>query len=493
MTLRVGVEVGRPEEKPGAVAIPFVQVGERVEPALRLSERLARAVENVGGREFKGKLEEVYPLPLGKASTPERLLLIGLGKRGELGLEEVRRGYGRAALKAEEMGLESLRAVLPSGPMALAEAAGAAAEGALLASYRYDRYKSERREPALKELRILVEERSAEVEEAVERAGKLYLGVKAARDIANTPASDCTPERFEELARRELEGLPVSVKVYRARELEEMGMGGILNVGRGSAHEPRLIVLEYGDPSKELYVVAGKAVTFDSGGISIKPPERMEEMKYDKAGGAAVVGVLKAAALLKLPVRLVGLIPVVENMPSGAAYKPGDVVRFRNGKTAEIITTDAEGRLILADALAYGAELKPKAMIDLATLTGACVIALGTHASGLFTNSQELGEKLRESGERTGERVWQLPLWKPYYDQLKSDVADMKNVGGRPAGAITAAAFLSNFVGETPWAHLDIAGTAWIQETSEQKSYTPKGATGIGVRLIIDYLTRETR
>jgi len=287
------------------------------------------------------------------------------------------------------------------------------------------------------------------------------------------------------------------VRVIGMEELEEMGMGGIVNVGRGSSHEPKLIILEYDGTGRgeeeRPYVVVGKAITFDTGGISLKPSEKMEEMKYDKSGGAAVVGIVKAAALLKLPIRLIGLIPAAENMPGGNAYKPGDIIRFRNGKTAEIINTDAEGRLILADALAYGAEMKPRVMIDLATLTGACVIALGTHATGLLTNNQELGEKIKESGERTGERVWQLPLWKQYKEQLKSEVADMKNVGGRPGGAITAAAFLSNFVGETPWAHLDIAGTAWTQETTEKKSYIPKGATGVGVRLVIDYLARESR
>ncbi|MEM2470056.1 MAG: aminopeptidase, partial [Nitrososphaerota archaeon] len=239
------------------------------------------------------------------------------------------------------------------------------------------------------------------------------------------------------------------------------------------------------------YIIVGKAVTFDSGGISIKPSEKMEEMKYDKAGGAAVVGVLEAVASLRLPIRVIGLIPCVENLPSGTAYRPGDIIRFRNGKSAEIISTDAEGRLILADALSYAVEKNPKAIIDLATLTGACIIALGTHASGLFTNNQEIAEKIKRSGERTGERVWQLPLWKQYKEQLRSDVADLKNVGGRPAGAITAAAFLSEFVGETVWVHLDIAGTAYTQETSESKSYIPKGATGVGVRLIVDYLINE--
>ncbi len=486
--MRVTVEKGKPWEKPETVALPFYQVGEEVKPAAELDERLRGIIEPVAGREFRGKLEEAYPLPTMLEGGPKRLLLLGLGKAEELGLDEVRRAYGKAVQVSDEAGIKTLYAV-PPNCFNQSDAVEAAAEGALLASYRFDVYKSERKEPVFEELRILVDD-AGTAARIVERVEKIYEGVKAARDIANLPSSDCVPEKFEEIVRREFNKLPVRVRVYGLRELEEMGMGGIINVGRGSAYEPRLIVLEY-DGGGETYVVAGKAVTFDSGGISIKPPQHMEEMKYDKAGGASVVGILKAVALLKLPLKVVGLIPVVENMPSGRAFKPGDIIRFRNGKTAEIISTDAEGRLILADALAYGAELKPKAMIDLATLTGACVIALGTHATGLFTNNEELAEKLEKSAEHTGERVWRLPLWKPYYDQLKSDVADMKNVGGRPGGAITAAAFLANFVGETPWAHLDIAGTAWIQETSEQKSYTPKGATGVGVRLIVNYLINE--
>lgn len=482
------VERGKPWERLETVALPFYQVGEEVKPAAELGEKLQGVIEAIAGREFKGKLEEAYPLPTMLEDGPKRLLLLGLGKAEELGLDEVRRAYGKAVQVSDEVGIRNLYAV-PPNCFNQSDAVEAIAEGALLASYRFDVYKSERRKPVFEELRILVDdiESAARIVERVER---IYEGVRVARDIANLPPSDCVPEKFEEIVRREFNGLPVKVRVYGLRELEEMGMGGIINVGRGSAYEPRLIVLEY-DGGGETYVVVGKAVTFDSGGISIKPLQYMEEMKYDKAGGASVAGILKAAALLKLPLKVVGIIPVVENMPSGRAFKPGDIIRLRNGKTVEVVSTDAEGRLILADALAYGAELKPKAMIDLATLTGACVIALGTHATGLFTNSEELAEKLKRSAERTGERVWRLPLWKPYYEQLKSDVADMKNVGGRSGGAITAAAFLANFVGETPWAHLDIAGTAWIQEASEQKSYTPKGATGVGVRLIIDYLLNE--
>jgi len=471
----------------GCLVVPFFKEGGSVKSAARLGEEVLSQVEEVLGREFKGGLEEIYSLPATIGEMRIRLLLAGIGERGEFQLDAVRRAYGRAAAAADEMKIDTLSLILPDAGD-VSELAQAAVEGCILALYRFETYKSERSEHTLREVRILVD---ADVRDAVDRAVKICEGVKLARDLANMPSNDCTPERFTEIATSAIRDLGVRVRVYGMRELEEMGMNGIISVGRGSAHEPRLIELEY-DGGGDLYIVVGKAVTFDSGGISLKPSERLEEMKYDKSGGASVVGIVAAAALLKLPIRLIGLIPVVENMPGGNALKPGDVIRFRNGKTAEIISTDAEGRLILADALAYASEKRPKIIIDLATLTSACVIALGNHASGLFSNDDELAEKLIESGERTGERLWRLPLWKPYYDQLKSDVADMRNVGGRAAGAITAAAFLSNFVKDTRWAHIDIAGTAWIQEQSERKSYASKGATGVGVRLIIDLLMRES-
>jgi len=478
-------------EAEGNLVIPVFKKDDGVELASRIGEELEEAVKKLGGREFKGDLEEVYSVPVERGGV-ERLILAGLGERKDFDLDKVRRAYGKAAAKADEMKLDSITLILPSAEIAgksVGELAGAAVEGCLLALYRFEEYKSEKKELALREIKVAA---GKEAEESVDRTVKICEGVRVARDIANTPGSDCTPDKFAELAEKAVKGLGIRFRVYGMKELEEMRMGGIVNVGRGSSHEPKLIELEYDGGRKDTYVVAGKAVTFDSGGISLKSRERMEEMKYDKSGGAAVIGILVAAALLKLPIKLIGLIPVAENMPGGNAYKPGDIVRFRNGKTAEIISTDAEGRLILADALAYGSEKKPKAMIDLATLTGACIVALGNHASGLFTDNDELAEKLIESGERTGERVWRLPLWKPYYDQLKSDVADVKNVGGYAGGAITAAAFLSNFVKDTAWAHLDIAGTAWIQEQSERKSYASKGATGVGVRLIIDYLIHES-
>lgn len=491
------VDVGRIALEEGVYIIPMYE-SDLPRPAVNISENISKIVNKVAGRDFKGRLEEVYIIPTFLDRGPEKIVLVGLGKRDELELDSFRRAYGRAASRLDESVTESAFAPIIKDVFDLEDVTRSIVEGIVLSMYRFERYKCEKKEQKLKLITLLVDDSSLidKVGKAVEIAEKICRGVYTARDLTNTPSIDCYPEKFAEMVCEVGRRAGFKVRIFQIDELREMGMGGIVAVGDGSLHKPVLIMLEYdgaGERDDRPYVIVGKAVTFDSGGISIKPSEKMEEMKYDKAGGAAVAGILESVALLKLPIRVIGLIPSVENLPSGTAFRPGDIIRFRNGKTAEIISTDAEGRLILADALAYAVEMNPKAVIDLATLTGACVIALGTHASGLFTNSQELAEKIEESAEKTGERVWQLPLWKQYKEQLKSDVADLKNVGGRPAGAITAAAFLSEFVGDTPWVHLDIAGTAYIQETSEQKSYTPKGGTGVGVRLIINYLLGESK
>jgi leucyl aminopeptidase len=263
-------------------------------------------------------------------------------------------------------------------------------------------------------------------------------------------------------------------------------MGALLGVASGSVQPPKFIVLEHRRGGKKPFIaLVGKTITFDSGGISIKPAENMDRMKDDMSGGAAVLGTLRTAAALKLPLNIVGLMPATENMPSGSAYKPGDVLCTMSGQTIEIMNTDAEGRLILSDALSYACTYKPAVIVDIATLTGACSVALGHEATGMLGTDDMLKRKIREAGEKTGERVWELPLWEEYYEQIKSDIADMKNTGGRAGGVITAAALLSKFVKKYPWVHLDIASTAW---TEKDRPYTPKGATGIGVRLLTQFL-----
>ncbi|MCS7126427.1 MAG: leucyl aminopeptidase, partial [Aigarchaeota archaeon] len=449
------VKVGRIGREEGINVVPMIE-DEKPRPIVDLPEDIRKIIDQFAGKDFKGRIEEVFTIPTFIEKGPAKLLLVGLGKKEELELDSFRRACGRASIKIDESLNESAVFPVPKTFFKEEDVAQSIVEGVLLSMYRFEKYKSEKREQSLKNVTLIIENENSLywVKERVEVAKKICRGVYTARDLANMPSNDSYPEKFAEMVQEIGRRSGFNVKVYKIEDLEKMSMGGIVAVGNGSVHKPVLIELEFDGTSgrsSRPYVIVGKAVTFDSGGISIKPSEKMEEMKYDKSGGSAVVGVMEAASLLKLPIRLIGLIPCVENLPSGSAYRPGDIIRFRNGKTAEIISTDAEGRLILADALAYGVEKNPVAIIDLATLTGACIVALGTHASGLFTNNQELAEKIIKSSEKVGERVWQLPLWKQYREQIKSEVADLKNSGGRPAGAITAAAFLSEFVKDIPW------------------------------------------
>jgi leucyl aminopeptidase len=312
-----------------------------------------------------------------------------------------------------------------------------------------------------------------------------------ARDLSNQPGNALPPDALAREAQRVAKQVGLRARVLGVPELRKLGMGGLLAVGAGSANPPRLIVLEYrpkrARAARDTLCVVGKGITFDSGGISIKPSAGMEEMKHDMSGAAAVVGALRACALLSVPHHVVGVIGAAENMPSGTAYRPGDIVTTASGKTIEVLNTDAEGRVVLADALHYArTEFEPRAIIDLATLTGACVVALGRWASGLFGNNEALAERVRRAGEATGERAWPMPLWDGHREAVRSDVADVKNTGaGREAGSSTAAAFLAAFVGDTPWVHLDIAGTGW---TTRNGPGQPKGATGVGVRLLLELL-----
>jgi leucyl aminopeptidase len=366
----------------------------------------------------------------------------------------------------------------------------AVVEGALLGLYQYTPYKTVGREDIkeMEQLNIVAEEENYSiVESAVKNAQIITAGVYFARDLISAPSNEMTPtimaKKAEEVARRK----NVSCKVLDKAKIKKMGMNSLLGVASGSNEEPKFIILEYsgGKRSEAPVVLVGKGLTFDSGGISIKPAEKMDEMKTDMSGGAAVMGAIMVAADLRLPLNIIGLIPATENMPSGTAYKPGDILKSFSGKTIEVINTDAEGRLILADALAYASKYSPAAIIDVATLTGACIIALGDDVIGMLGTDENLNDKIKKASQETGELAWELPLWEHYSELIKSDIADYKNTGGRAAGTITAATFLSKFVGDFPWVHLDIAGPAW---SSKDKSYIPKGASGVAVRLITEYL-----
>ena len=420
----------------------------------------------------------------------QRILVAGLGPRHKITHESLRITSGKIAKKVNEIGLDEYSIVVPSGlPINSKLAITAIVEGARLALYSFDKYKKDKK-TKLPALTIISSDGKAA--QIVSKANSASEGVIYARSIANLPPNECNPAQLAGFAKSLSTKNKLKCTILSKSELKQKGFGGISAVGQGSKNEPKLIILEYnGKKDTKPIILVGKAVTFDTGGISIKPADKMDEMKFDKCGGCAVLGIMKAASDLKLPVNLVGIIPSVENMPGGESYRPGDIIKLYDGKTAEILNTDAEGRLILFDALAYGIKTyKPKEIIDFATLTGACIVALGANVAGLVCNNKKIADKISRSSQNTGEQVWQLPINDDYMDMIKSDYADIRNTGpGRVAGTITAAAFLANAVGNTPWAHLDIAGTAWIQTGSKEKSYNPKGATGFGVRLMLDYLS----
>ena len=445
-------------------------------------------------QEFSGKQGETLLLHTGKRLAAQRILCVGLGAENKYNGTQARQAIASAAEFVQSKRIPALTLDLDSligAQLDLIQAATAATEGLALSAYRYDAFRGESGKdlpPLLREAQLLsttaVEQNG--VQAAVNRAQIVCAGVCLARDLVNAPGNVKSPQDLAERCRIEGEEAGCICTILHRQALEEEGMGALLGVAQGSMREPCLIILEYrGAGSKAPLALVGKAVVFDSGGISLKPAEKMDEMKMDMAGGAAVLGTITAAARLRLPINLVALIPAVENLPSGHAIRPGDILTSLAKKTIEVLNTDAEGRLILADAITYAQRYHPEALIDVATLTGACIVALGHHASAILGNEQHLIDTLIQAGERCGERLWQLPLWDEYDQLLKSDVADIKNSGGRPAGTITGAAFLKAFAGDKPWAHLDIAGTAWEEKG---RPGIPKGGSGFGVRLLIDYL-----
>jgi leucyl aminopeptidase len=425
------------------------------------------------------------------AATAKRVLLLGLGKREALSAEAVRQAAAVAAQQARDLKLTAFAIALPSGPNLLPEAAAqAVAEGATLGLYSFLEYKTGREpQPEPERVTLLAADEGDAARRGVAVGEAIAAGVKLARDLANHPGNVVTPAYLGDTAVRLGEELGLQTTVLGLEELRAQGFGGILAVGQGSAQEPRFIVMEYGAGLENVPTVAlvGKGITFDTGGISIKPAEKMDDMKMDMGGAAAVFGAMHAVASLKLPLHVVGLISSAENMPSATAFKPGDIITTLSGKTVEVLNTDAEGRVVLADALHYAQRYSPQGVVDLATLTGAIMVALGPHAIGAMGTSPELMQRLERAGEATGERVWELPLWDEYREMVKSEIADLRNTGGaRFGGAITAAAFLAAFTGDMPWVHLDIAGTAWTERSS--KAYVSRGATGVGVRLLTQLL-----
>ncbi|MEX0862097.1 leucyl aminopeptidase [Nitrosopumilus sp.] len=442
-------------------------------------------------KDMEGKLGRISLIPMPGKNPAQRILLAGIGKKENLTNDTIRHVSGKIAQKSRELKLKEFSIITPpSFVMDSISSVTQIIEGCKMSLYKFDKFKAEKAEKS-PDLTIIVS-KSSRILHAIKTAEIVSEGAIFTKSIANLPPNECTPTTLANFAKMISKKNKMKCHVISEPELKKKGFGGISAVGQGSKNEPKLIVLEHthGPRNEKPVVLVGKAVTFDTGGISLKPGDKMDEMKFDKCGGCTVLGIMKAVSELKLPINVVGIIPSVENMPSGESYRPGDIIKLYSGKTAEILNTDAEGRLILADALAYGEkQYTPKAIIDFATLTGACIVALGTNIAAIVSNDDKLTKRINESSKRTTEQVWELPLNQDYMDMIKSDVADMKNVGiGRAAGTITAAAFLKNAVEKTPWTHIDIAGVAWIQGATKEKSYNPKGATGFGVRLILDYL-----
>jgi leucyl aminopeptidase len=447
-----------------------------------------------------GKNRELHVLYLSDGSL-RRAILVGLGRKEDVNPERIREGAALGARKAESLKLRRISFWLDGQAvdgLSAADTAAAVVEGVMLGTYKFRSFKTKDDEETtdLAELNLWFQERTPieAVKKAAQEAEIISRAVWFARDLISAPPNAMTPRH---MAKQALDAgkkrKTVKVTVLDEKKMKTLKMNGILGVAQGSREEAQFIIMEYKGTGRKKgekpIVLVGKGLTFDTGGISLKPAENMEEMKSDMAGGAAVMGTIIAAADLRLPLHIIGLIPATENMPGGQAYKPGDVLHTMSGQTVEVISTDAEGRLILADALWYARRYDPAAMIDAATLTGACIIALGDLVMGMMGTDDKVKALLKAAAERTGEKLWELPLWEEYGEALKSDVADMKNAGGRPGGAITAGFFLSRFTTDYPWVHLDIAGPAW---TKKDRPCIPKGASGTGVRLLVDALKHWT-
>lgn len=490
--MKISVDTDKIEKMKTDGAILPVFEGEKISDAIDRVDRLlggtiARLLKRGDFKPSLGSVHLIYPE--GRIAA-ERLVLAGLGKRSELSLNRLRQAAGRAVPYLKASGAENIVIATEGIDLDAEETAQALTEGAMLGLYRFLKYKTKDESNHKKEIRNFTLLGSAASVKALQKGaliGEVIAESTAmVRDMVTSPSADMTPTIVAVKARDIAREFGLKLQVLERKQMEKLGMGALLGVAAGSVQPPKFIIIEYRNGGKKPFIaLVGKTITFDTGGISIKPPENMDRMKDDMSGGAAVLGAIRCAAALKLPLNIVGLLPATENMPSGSAFKPGDVLRTLSGQTIEIINTDAEGRLILSDALAYACKYKPAVIVDIATLTGACRIALGQEATGMVGTDDKFKQRMRTAGEKTGERVWEMPLWEGYYDLIKSDIADMKNTGGRDGGVITAAALLSKFVESYPWVHLDIAATAW---TEKDRPYTPRGATGIGMRLLTQFL-----
>jgi len=491
--MEFNVKSGNPEKQRSACVVVGVFEPRRLSAA---AEQLDAAsdgyISNLVRRgDMEGKPGQTLMLYNVPNTLCDRVLLVGCGKEREFHERQYRNAVATATRLLNDGGAMEAVLFLTDLPIKGRDTAWKVRQAVVQARsavYRFDQLKSKKnseRRP-LRKVTLSVPSRRelGDAEAAVRQGQAIADGMQLARDLGNLPGNVCTPSYLAEQAKALGKSFrKLKVSVLEEQDMEKLGMGALLSVSRGSREPAKLIVLEYrgADKSQQPVVFVGKGLTFDAGGISLKPAQAMDEMKYDMCGAAGVLGALRACAQLELPMNVVGIIPSSENLPDGAANKPGDIVTSMSGQTIEILNTDAEGRLILCDALTYSERFDPAVVVDMATLTGACVIALGNHAHGLLGNNKALVHDLLNAGRESGDRAWELPLWDEYQEQLDSNFADMANVGGREAGAITAACFLSRYTKKLRWAHLDIAGTAWV-------SGKEKGATGRPVPLLVQFL-----
>ena len=495
--MEFSIKTGAPAAGRSGCVVVGVYEGRKLSPSAAALDRTAKGyLAGILRRgDMEGKLGSTLLLHTPPHLGCDRVMLVGLGKSDKFGDKQYRQALAAAARALSVTGATDAALHLPELAVGKRDAAWKVTHAVAVAresAYRFDRMKSKVEDvPAgLRRLDLNVGERGAlkRAENGLQHGLALAHGTAMARDLGNLPSNVCTPAYLAGEARDLAKRYRMRVNVLERADMEKLGMGALLAVARGSVEPPKMIVLEHrgGPKNQKPVVLIGKGITFDTGGISLKPAPEMDEMKFDMCGAASVLGTLKAVGEMRLPMNVVGIIPTTENMPSGCATKPGDIVKTMSGQTVEILNTDAEGRLILCDALTYAERFDPAAVIDIATLTGACVIALGHVVSGLFANDDTLARQLTAAGEDAADRVWQMPLFDDYQEQLKSNFADFANIGGRPAGSVTAACFLQRFAGKFRWAHLDIAGTAW-------KSGKEKGATGRPVPLLTQFLVGRAK
>jgi len=458
-------------------------------PQLQTDDKplLDAAADLIASGEGTGKMLEPALLHKPQGLKAKRLLLIGGGKAKSFSSYELRKVAGAAVRNLKAKDIKRFVIVAPNSNGS-ADAVKSIVEGAYVGNFEPNYYQSDREDKQIEELVIAAQGDEKALNAAAEQGRIIGEAQNFARDLANEPSNKMTPTILGERARKMCDEVGLQCEVYGPDKLHELKMGAFWSVSRGSDEEPRLIIMRYepaGAPNKPVLGLVGKGITFDTGGISIKPAEGMEKMKYDMAGGAAMIGAMRAIAQLKPNVRVIGIVCASENMPSGKAQKPGDVQIAMSGKSIEVINTDAEGRLVLADGLHYAKQLGATHLIDAATLTGAVVVALGFVNAGIFSNDEDFYESFEKSLKKSGEKMWRLPVDDEYREVLKSNIADMMNVGGRWGGAVTAAMFLKEFVGETPWIHLDIAGVAWMEDA---KPWIAKGPSGVPVRSLVEFV-----